>query len=450
VAVVRPLHELDLGDELRLDPEDVALLDAGHLRHGPEGRSVALERLQLLQEPIDLTVVEARADVAGVDELAALVGGQHERPERALTPALSARVAGEHELLPPVALDLHPLPRAPPREVLRAQALGHDPFEPLLLGGPEQRVPVVEGLGEAHDPVPLVEELFEPLAALLERKVDERFALDLEHVEDVVDDRRPRLGLLHRREARPALLVEGADLAVDDALGSLERFHELPRHVFEALAVVLVLPRAQLGVAAGDRRHDPVAVPLDLVDPVALRHRVGGRCEHRPVAARLASLRRGIVLLAQDQPVLRVARELRRHQRIRTLETVAVEADREAAVLLLLHQLVRALVPDLDCAGTVFALRNLALEGRVLERVVLDMDGQVLLPRLERRSFRHGPAGQRAVPLQAEVVVQAPRVVPLDDEDRLLPALLGAEGLGSLLGVALLLVFGELGLRHRV
>jgi hypothetical protein len=51
--------------------------------------------------------------------------------------------------------------------------------------------------------------------------------------------------------------------------------------------------------------------------------------------------------------------------------------------------------------------------------VVLDVDGEVLLARLERDALRHGPARERAVPLEAEVVVQPARVVALDDEDRL-------------------------------
>ena len=61
----------------------------------------------------------------------------------------------------------------------------------------------------------------EPRAALGERQVDERLAVDLEHVEDLVDDRRAGLPLLHRREARPALLVERADLAVEHAVRRL-------------------------------------------------------------------------------------------------------------------------------------------------------------------------------------------------------------------------------------
>ena len=235
-AVVRPLDELDLGDELRLDPDDVALADPRHLRHLAERRRVALERLQLLQQPVDLAVVETGADVADVDELAALVGREDERAERPCATALAARVAGDHELLAAVALDLQPLARAPAREVAGAEPLRHDPLELLLLGRGEQRVAVVEALRELHDPVPLVEELLEPLAPLLERQVDHRLALDLEQVEHVVDDRRPALALLHRREAGPAVLVERADLAVDDAVRGLERLHELLGHVLEPLA----------------------------------------------------------------------------------------------------------------------------------------------------------------------------------------------------------------------
>ena len=91
-------------------------------------------------------------------------------------------------------------------------------------------------------------------------------------------------------------------------------------------------------------------------------------------------------------------------------------------------------VPDLDRARAVLPLRDLTLEGRVLERVILDMDGEVLLARLERDAFRHRPGRQRAVSLEAEVVVQPARIVALHDEDRLLPALLAPEGLRVFFG----------------
>ena len=95
-----------------------------------------------------------------------------------------------------------------------------------------------------------------------------------------------------------------------------------------------------------------------------------------------------------------------------------MEPDGQPAVGLLLDELVRAVIPDLDRAGAVVALRDLALERRVLERMVLDVHGEMLLAGLERHALRHGPRGEHAVALEAEVVVEAPRVVPLHDEDR--------------------------------
>src|SRR5439155_3885170 len=106
--------------------------------------------------------------------------------------------------------------------------------------------------------------------------------------------------------------------------------------------------------------------------------------------------------------------------------------------LFLLHELVGSAVPDLDRAGAVLALRDLALEARVVERVVLDVDGEGPLARLERHALRHCPARARAVTLEAEAVAEPARVVALADEARLLPSFLGlAEGLRGLLRVAL-------------
>ena len=60
-AVVRPLRELDLADELRLDPDDVALPHLRHLRHLlANGVSVA-QRLELRHQLGDVAVREAGA-----------------------------------------------------------------------------------------------------------------------------------------------------------------------------------------------------------------------------------------------------------------------------------------------------------------------------------------------------------------------------------------------------
>ena len=94
-----------------------------------------------------------------------------------------------------------------------------------------------------------------------------------------------------------------------------------------------------------------------------------------------------------------------------------MEPHREATVALLLDELVGARVPDLDGACSVLALGDLALERRVVERMVLDVNREVLLSRFKRHALWNRPARQRAVALEAEVVVEPPRVVPLDDED---------------------------------
>ena len=95
-----------------------------------------------------------------------------------------------------------------------------------------------------------------------------------------------------------------------------------------------------------------------------------------------------------------------------------MEPHREPAVALLLDELVRAAVPDLDRAGAVLARRDLALERRVVERMVLDVDGQMALAGGQRQPFGTAQLGERAVALEPEVVVQPPRVMALDDEDR--------------------------------
>src|SRR4029079_518991 len=98
--------------------------------------------------------------------------------------------------------------------------------------------------------------------------------------------------------------------------------------------------------------------------------------------------------------------------------TLFRSAHGEPAVALLLDRLVVAAVPDLDRPSAVLALRDLALEVGVVERVVLDVHGQVALALAQRDAPGDGPAGEGAVALEAEVEVQPPGVVALHDEDR--------------------------------
>ena len=432
-AVVRPLGEAHLRHELGLDPDDVALAHLRHLGHLGEGRVVAPERLQAGEQPRDLGVVEAGADVPRPAQDAVLVDAEDKRAERVSASALPLRVPHDHELLPALGLELQPVARAPAGLVGRVGSLGHDPLEALLLRCRVQRRAVVEGGGDLDPALPGVHELREPLVPLGQRQVDQRRPLHLEQIEGDVEVRRAFLALLHRRERRPAILADGDDFAVEHAVGCPERALQRPDDRRKAIDEGLVVPAAQVDVAASDRRDRPEAVPLHLEEPALAGRHVGReRCQHRRVGAALPGRRTLLLLLLDDQPVLCVAAEMRRHERPEPVQPLAAQPDREAAVRLLLDELVRAVVPDLDGAGAVVPGRDLALERGVGERMILDVDRKVLLTRLQRHAFRHRPAGKRTVTLEPEVVVQVPRIVALDHEDRFLALAPLAKRLGRL------------------
>ena len=73
-------------------------------------------------------------------------------------------------------------------------------------------------------------------------------------------------------------------------------------------------------------------------------------------------------------------------------------------------------VPDDHVAAAVLAGGDHALEVDVLDRVILDVDGEALDRRVECRPVRHGPAREYAVHLEPQVVVTPPGAVPLHDE----------------------------------
>ena len=443
-AVVRPLGELDLADEPRLDPDDVVAAHLRHLRDEAERRARPLERPELLEELVDLLLREARADVADVLEAVLAADSEDERAERPRPPSLPARVAGDDELLAAVHLDLQPVARAAARLVARARLLGDDALELLRRRRLLQAGPVVESLREEDGAVPAVEKADELLAPLLERAVDDRRALDLEDVEHVVDDR--PASLLHRGEARAALFVERADLAVEDAVRSLDRRRQRPRDVLEARREVVPVPADEPRLAPAHVRERAVTVELDLEAPALPGgHVLGERGQHRRILGAFpARFRRRVVALSENEPVLLLAGEVGRNERPHSLQALAVEADGQTAVGLLLEKLVRARIPDLDRPRPVLALGDLALEAGIVERVVLDVDGEVALAGLERHTLRHRPGEKDAVALEPEVVVKGSRVVALNDEDRALRALLPApERLRGLLLVALALVVSE-------
>ena len=80
--------------------------------------------------------------------------------------------------------------------------------------------------------------------------------------------------------------------------------------------------------------------------------------------------------------------------------------------------------------------------------MILDVDRKVLLSGLQRDAFRHRPAGKRTVTLEPEVVVQVPRVMALDHEDRFLALASLAKRLGRLPPRPLALVVLQRGHAH--
>src|SRR5439155_12796212 len=426
---------LDLRDELGRNPHDVPFSDLGHLRDDIERRLPRDERLEPGHQLADRAFGEACTDVAHPDELIAAVHAEHERPEAARAPALPLRVAADDELLAVVRLELQPVPRTLALEVARALALRHHALEALLQGSVVERLAVIEELGDLHRPLPLVEQRREPLPPLLQREVGHRHTVDLQNVEDRVDDLRVALSLLHRGEARTTLLVERAHLPVDDAFGRADRALERLRDVGEPLCQVVLVARDETCLASAHVTESAVTVPFHLVQPVVpLWQILCERGEHWLVV--VAHRPQRVVALTEQEPVLRIAVELRGNERPRSLEPLPVQPHGETAGGFLLHDLVGSAVPDLDGAGAVVPLRDLALERRVVERVILDVYSERALPGLERNAFRNGPRCKRTVALEAEVVVEPAGVVALHDEDRpLCTSALRGEGLGSLLGV---------------
>ena len=193
---MRPLGELDLGDELRLDPDDVGLRapSASSAPRGTASRgaragaaSSSSRRSRRRSKPVP-TLPAQRSSPAVVD-------GRGRARRSARAPALPLRVAGDHELLAAVRLDLQPVARAPcPAGSGESARLPTIPSSPCSLRGLEQRRRRRRTPRRAR-PVRVARSSSARSRSRRsrERQVDERLALDLEQVEDVVDDGVPGL-----------------------------------------------------------------------------------------------------------------------------------------------------------------------------------------------------------------------------------------------------------------
>src|SRR5580704_17389339 len=75
-----------------------------------------------------------------------------------------------------------------------------------------------------------------------------------------------------------------------------------------------------------------------------------------------------------------------------------------------------AAVPDDHRARAIFALRNISLEIKVFDRVVLGADRKPLFAGREARAFGDRPAFQNSIHLEPQIVMKPARRVFLNDE----------------------------------
>ena len=153
-----------------------------------------------------------------------------------------------------------------------------------------------------------------------------------------------------------ALVVERADLAVEHAARRLHGAADLLRDAGETGGEVVVATARQRRFASATVAVARYPSHFTSKSQPAPRNVLDERREHRDVRRGLRPRCRSLVALADEEPVLLLAVELGGHERPEALQPLAVEADCQAAVVLLLDELVRAPVPDLDRAGAVLPL----------------------------------------------------------------------------------------------
>ena len=495
-AVVGAFGMLHLPHQVGADPFRIAPVRG---RDVVDRRGLPGAGAQPARDLLEIASGEPGAHAAGVVQIPARVGdGDQEGTDRPGPLPLAVAPPDHHDLLVTGVLELDPGAGALARPVDAALRLRHHPFELELLRQGDRLVHVAMVGVRQLDVLGGVHRLEQPVAPLPVGGAQQRVAslheqveehdVDLDVVPGPLDVALPGEAepLLEAREGGPVPAVQGHDLPVEDGLPRLPQGR---RHGVDELGElgerdgeVLAAAAGQTDPVAQDGRDDTHPVPLHLEGPLVLVADVltapeGGehrrdRVAHLDVlrgprgggAWSLCAVGLGLVLHQVQQPV-RLRLLLRRGGAARSSHAAGVEEgeasghaaepavrtsvadDDHLAALAPFLDLDRAGVPDGDVPAAVLALGDGALEGAVLEGMVLGLHGQAVHVRLERRPLGHRPGDQHPLVLEAEVVVQARGVVLLDHEHRLgaverllrgLAAHPGAgHGLGRVLGVPL-------------
>ena len=177
-------------------------------------------------------------------------------------------------------------------------------------------------------------------------------------------------------------------------------------------------PGQARGRELAPRHHQPALVRRVPVQPPAREDAL------RPFAQEVAlALGPGVEVAFLDQePWLGFAGlALHAHQCPAAGQFFASQAELQVTLAVtrlgIAHRRPGAAVPDDDLAGAVLALRDLAFEIGVVERVVLDVHRQPAHARVQAGSLGHRPTLEHLAELQAQVIMQSPGVVLLDHEE---------------------------------
>src|SRR4051794_18256305 len=300
MTVAGPAAELGPDHELRADPGHATEVPAPAAavvlrRWRVERRLLGDEWLHRREQALAGRRREAGADLAGKAQLAVLVHPDRDRPEIARV-AFARRPAADDELLLGTDLELQPGRRPATRLIARAPELRDDPLEALAARRGHERLAVADDVRRIADAVRLAQDAAQESLSILEGDAEERAPVEIEQIERLEDERTGRRGpgpatgrarpafadpFLEEREVGPAVLVERDDLAVDDRLAGVDpgRGREQARKVRLA---VLEAARPELARPIADDGFEPIAVPLDLEQPIGIIERLRGEGrEHR-------------------------------------------------------------------------------------------------------------------------------------------------------------------------
>ena len=270
-------QELDRGVVARLD-EDRLL----RRRRPPasNGDCLDLQRRQQRLQPVELGLGEARADAAGVAQLAVRARACPPAARRSAPgAALPRQPAADQQLLALDVLDLHPAVAAPPGLVGAVQPLGDHALQALLGADGEHLRAVADDVrrraasARRRARAPPAARAAPRTCSAISEWPSSHSRSKIMYVTGSALRQPPhrRLGgdvhaPLQRLEARPAVGAERHDLAVEDRRVRAQRAVE-PRELRIARGDVGARARLEAqapGLGERDRAH---AVPLDLVAP---------------------------------------------------------------------------------------------------------------------------------------------------------------------------------------